>query len=444
MVIYVKNERRDDIEENIHKYLYKIQIYISGVNCVNSKIKSYLEDNYDLMCFNSKLSEDVKEEKLVLMMGSSLMIVMFENNEIQKREINTAIGFNIPILFIYKLEEDKLRDKVNEGEDKIVFKNLEEIESFLKDRFKLIKKIKKRKNLPFKTLESKTELFEFDKITSISILKEKKKLLLAGKTIQSLDLHSNTPIHIKTFQFNEGQLNVCVNNKGKEIIILKNKVFLKNRVFAKYNFDFIKTSEVEILELLNYVYINEIVVNEENKHVYGISNNQMKLFHFDKEFKLIQTMNITTPLLIKLFNNYLYMLLKGYGNINIGGRDTSQIIENESSFIGVYSQKGSEFIKFKRKIILDVLVQPLDFHVDENYIFIFSRYINTIHVFNTQLHVFDHDGIFLQKTGLDFRFHNNTRFLFVDNQTIHCADYDTKSFKRLEFQKYHSEDDKNI
>jgi hypothetical protein len=170
----------------------------------------------------------------------------------------------------------------------------------------------------------------------------------------------------------------------------------------------------------------------------------MKLFHFDKEFKLIQTMNITTPLLIKLFNNYLYMLLKGYGNINIGGRDTSQIIENESSFIGVYSQKGSEFIKFKRKIILDVLVQPLDFHVDENYIFIFSRYINTIHVFNTQLHVFDHDGIFLQKTGLDFRFHNNTRFLFVDNQTIHCADYDTKSFKRLEFQKYHSEDDKNI
>ena len=104
MVIYVKNERRDDIEENIHKYLYKIQIYISGVNCVNSKIKSYLEDNYDLMCFNSKQSKDVAEVKLVTLMGSSLMIVMFENNKIQKRQINTAIGFNIPILFIYKLE----------------------------------------------------------------------------------------------------------------------------------------------------------------------------------------------------------------------------------------------------------------------------------------------------------------------------------------------------
>jgi hypothetical protein len=53
------------------------------------------------MCYNSKLSEDVKEEKLVLMMGSSLMIVMFENNEIQNQEINTARRLKIPIfLFI--------------------------------------------------------------------------------------------------------------------------------------------------------------------------------------------------------------------------------------------------------------------------------------------------------------------------------------------------------
>ena len=89
----------------------------------------------------------------------------------------------------------------------------------IRKRFKLFKKLTKRDDLPFKTLEYKTELFKFTKLNSVSILKEKQKLLLAGDTIQSLDLHKNTPIHIKTFQFNEGQLNVCVNNKGKEIII---------------------------------------------------------------------------------------------------------------------------------------------------------------------------------------------------------------------------------
>ncbi len=404
-------------------------------------MKSYLEDNYDLMCNNSRI-EDIDEEKLVnevklvRMMGSSLMIVMFENNEIQNREINTAIGFNIPILFIYKLEEDKLKDIVNKGEDKIVFKNLEEIESILKVRFKLIKKIKKRKVLPFKTLEKKTELFKFDKITSILILKEKNKLLLAGDTIQSLDLLSNTPIHIQTFQFNEGRLNVFVNNKDKEIIILN------NRVFSKYDFDFVKISENKILR----VKINGIVVNEENKHVYGISNNSNKLFHFDEELKLIQTIGIAIPLLIKVFNNSLYILLESYENTNIEGRDTSQIIENEKSFICVYSQKENEFVKFERKIILDVLVAPTDFHVDEKYVFIFTPFINKNHLIDSNLHVFvfNHDGILLQKTGLDIIYELNTKLLMVDYETIYCADYNTKSFKRLEFQKYHSEDDENI
>jgi hypothetical protein len=190
-------------------------------------------------------------------------------------------------------------------------------------------------------------------------------LLLAGETIQSLDLHSNTPIHIQTFQFNEGQLNVCVNNKGKEIIILN------NRVFSKYNFDFVKISEDKILELEDYVVINEIVVNEENKHVYGISNNHMDLFHFDKKFKLIQTMDIAIPLLIKVLNNEIFMLLKGYGNSNIEGRYRSQIIENEKSYIGVYSHNEKEFIKFKRKIVLEFLVTPRDFHVDK-IIYLFS------------------------------------------------------------------------
>ncbi len=66
MLVYVQTEIIDDIVQNVHNYLYKYQIYISGENCVNSKIKSYLEDNYDLICFNSKLSEDVDEVKFVL------------------------------------------------------------------------------------------------------------------------------------------------------------------------------------------------------------------------------------------------------------------------------------------------------------------------------------------------------------------------------------------
>jgi hypothetical protein len=285
------------------------------------------------------------------------------NNEIQKREINTDRKLNIPIFFIYKSEEDKLRDTVNEGEHKIVFKNLEEIEMILKDKFKLIKKLKNQEDLLFKTLDQKTELFKFNIINSISILKEKMKLLLAGDTIQSLDLHSNTLEPMQTFQFNEGQLNVCVNKKDKEIIILN------KRVFFKYNFKFGKISEDKILELEDDVVINEILVNEENNHVYGISNNSHKLFHFDKEFNVKQIMDIKTSLLIKVLNNKLYMLLKGYLNSNIDRNDTSEIIENEKSRIFIYSQKENEFIKFKRKILLDVLVQPIDFHVDENYIF---------------------------------------------------------------------------
>ncbi len=95
--------------------------------------------------------------------------------------------------------------------------------------------------------------------------------------------------------------------------------------------------------------IKEIFVNEENKHVYGITNIFRKLFHFDEEFKLIETIDILISILIKFFNNKLYMLMKGFRNSNIQGTSTSELIENENSFIGVYSQQGSEFIKFKRK-----------------------------------------------------------------------------------------------
>jgi hypothetical protein len=142
------------------------------------------------MCYNSRI-EDNDEEKLVIMMGSRLMIVMFQNNENQNKEINTARKLKIPILFIYNSEEEKQRDKENEGEYKIVFKNLEKIEKILKDRFKLIKNIKKRKSLPFKRLKPKKELFKFTKLDSISILKETMQLILAGDKIEFSDDHIN-------------------------------------------------------------------------------------------------------------------------------------------------------------------------------------------------------------------------------------------------------------
>ena len=383
-------------------------------------MKSYLEDTYDLYCYNTKSSKHDNNVKLVAMMGSNLMIVMFENNEIQNQEINTARILKIPILFIFNSEEDKQRDSVNQGENRIVFKSLERIELVLK--YRLIKKFKFRKYLPFETLENKTKLFEFNIINSISILKDKKKLILVGDKIQSYDLHENT---LK---------DIIKNNKDKEIIILN------NRVFSKYNFDFIKISEDKILELDSNVIINEIDVNEKNKHIYGISNNRMKLYRFNEEFKLKQIMDITVPLLIKVLNNNLYTLLKGYGNSkNMEGSYTSKIIENEKSIIHIYSQKEYEVIKFKRKMIIDVLVLPDDFHVDENFFFIFTPFINKHHIFDHKSHVFvfDHDGMLLQKTGKDIWGHQDTRFLLVDYQTIFCADfkYDStpKFFKKLEF-----------
>ena len=84
----------------------------------------------------------------------------------------------------------------------------------------------KRKDLPIKILEQKEKLFRFAKIKSISILKEKNNLILAVRdTIQSYDLQENTLKVIQSHEFNECQLNACVNNKDKEIIILKNNVF---------------------------------------------------------------------------------------------------------------------------------------------------------------------------------------------------------------------------
>ena len=147
ILIYIKDKKVKN--DNIHLLLYRYQIYISGEipNYDNSKMESYLKDNYDLMFYNSIIFEAIDEDQLLVMMGSCLMIVMFQNNEIQNKEINTARRLNIPILFIYNSEEDKKVDTTNEGEYKIVFKNFKRIEMILKYRFKLIKKIKKRKDL---------------------------------------------------------------------------------------------------------------------------------------------------------------------------------------------------------------------------------------------------------------------------------------------------------
>jgi hypothetical protein len=90
------------IDKNIYTdHLYSVKIYISGEisNCDNSKMESYLKDNYDLMCYNSIKFKAIDEDQLLVMMGSSLMIVMFQNNEIQNKEINTARRLNIQILF---------------------------------------------------------------------------------------------------------------------------------------------------------------------------------------------------------------------------------------------------------------------------------------------------------------------------------------------------------
>jgi hypothetical protein len=378
------------------------------------------------MCYDSRVG-DVDEVKLVAMISARLMIVMYQNNEIQNKEINTARKLKIPILFIYHAVYVQKIYPVNKGEHKIVFKNLEDVAIILKDRFKLIKKTKKQKHFRFKTLVNKKELFNIFRVNSIAILKEKKKFLLAGDKIQFYDLQDNTQ---QSYEFDKGQLYVCVNNKDKEIIILNNKVFYK------YDFDFGRISEDNISELVQNLDINEIAVNEENKHIYGISDYPLQLYHFDEEFKLIETIDILISIFIKVFNNKLYMLIKGYLNSNIQGTNTSEIIENEKSFIGVYSQKENENIKFKRKIVLEFIVAPIDFHVDENYIFIFTSYINKHHLFDFKLNLFlfNHDGILLQKTELDIWSYIITRFLVVDHETIYCA-YD-ETLKKLEFSNF--------
>ena len=66
------------------------------------------------MCYISRI-KDKDEEKLVTLMGSSLIIVMFQNNDIQNQnqEINTARKLKIPILFIHNSKEDKQGDSAN-------------------------------------------------------------------------------------------------------------------------------------------------------------------------------------------------------------------------------------------------------------------------------------------------------------------------------------------
>ena len=116
------------------------------------------------------------------------------------------------------------------------------------------------------------------------------------------------------------------------------------------------------------------MVNEENKHLYAISNNSFRLYHLDNEFTIIEETNVAIPLLIKVFKNHLHLLLNGYNNLNIEGEETSQLIEDERSFIAVYSQKEKEEIKFNKKIILNHLILPSDFHIEEKYIIIFNKF----------------------------------------------------------------------
>ena len=52
---------------------------------------------------------------------------------------------------------------------------------------------------------------------------------------------------MKTFEFNEGQLLECVNNKAEEIN------FLNNNLFSKYGFGFVKISKDKTLSLKDYL-----------------------------------------------------------------------------------------------------------------------------------------------------------------------------------------------
>jgi hypothetical protein len=97
-------------------------------------MKSYLEDNYDLRCYNSTCEDD-DEVKLVSIMGSNLMVVLFQDNEVQNREIDTARRLKIPLLFIYNSLYVQKIYSINKGEYKIVFNNLEDFAMILKDKF---------------------------------------------------------------------------------------------------------------------------------------------------------------------------------------------------------------------------------------------------------------------------------------------------------------------
>jgi hypothetical protein len=56
-----------------------------------------------------------------------------------------------------------------------------------------------------------------------------------------------------------------------------------------------------------------------------------------------------------------------------------------------------------------------------------------LHVF-----VFNHDGIFLQKTGLGILGHLDTRFLVVNSQSIYCTHFKTQNSETQssEIKKY--------
>ena len=73
----------------------------------------------------------------------------------------------------------------------------------------------------------------------------------------------------------------------------------------------------------------------------------MKLFHFDQKFKLIQEMDIIVPLIGKVLYNNRYGLLGSFSNNN--RKPTSHPIDEERSFINVYSQNQKENIKFHKK-----------------------------------------------------------------------------------------------
>ena len=104
--------------------------------------------------------------------------------------------------------------------------------------------------------------------------KDEKKL----NSLYELDIQNNILITHSLFH-----PIVCAHNSKNQIIAFDNSEIKKFFIVYDYNFTFIRSKDVD--QDLNMV---NMEINENNGHIYGISLDLYKLFHFDEEFNLIE------------------------------------------------------------------------------------------------------------------------------------------------------------